>query len=201
MVPHESAPATPPDDPTSPLPRGAVAIPNIYSGVVYRSRLEARWSVFLETLGVRALYEHEAYDLPDGTRYLPDFWLPGLATFLEVKPARPSREERQKCAALAVGTGLRVVLLEGAPGDWLGTFHTSPREFGVRYISDGTDDAPHLPCECPTCGAIDWAFEGRAAGIRCACDKRHLNGRGHAADASRIARAAAVANAVNLGVR
>lgn len=47
-----------------------------YGGHRFRSRTEARWAVCLDALGLRWDYEPEGYELPGGTRYLPDFWLP-----------------------------------------------------------------------------------------------------------------------------
>jgi hypothetical protein len=51
------------------------AIPTTYNGVRYRSRTEARWAVFLDSLGVDFAYEPEGYDI-DNRRYLVDFWVP-----------------------------------------------------------------------------------------------------------------------------
>jgi len=44
-----------------------------YSGYRFRSRLEARWAVFFDALGVEYEYEPEGFELPSGRRYLPDF--------------------------------------------------------------------------------------------------------------------------------
>jgi hypothetical protein len=60
-----------------------------YRGYRFRSRLEARWAVFMDALHVPYAYEPEAYDL-DGLFYLLDFWLPRLKAFLEIKPAEPT---------------------------------------------------------------------------------------------------------------
>ncbi len=51
------------------------AIPTEYKGYKFRSRLEARWAVFLDALGVKWEYESEGYYLGDGIYYLPDFRL------------------------------------------------------------------------------------------------------------------------------
>jgi hypothetical protein len=51
------------------------AIETSYRGYRFRSRLEARWAVFFDTLGVKWEYEPEGFELPDGDRYLPDFRL------------------------------------------------------------------------------------------------------------------------------
>jgi hypothetical protein len=61
------------------------AIETRYRGYRFRSRLEARWAVFMDALGVRWEFEPEGYNL-DGEWYLPDFWLPDLRAFLEIKP-------------------------------------------------------------------------------------------------------------------
>lgn len=51
------------------------AIQTEYKGYKFRSRLEARWAVFFDTLEVKWEYEPEGYDLGDGIYYLPDFLL------------------------------------------------------------------------------------------------------------------------------
>ena len=48
-------------------------IETFYNGYRFRSRLEARWAVFFDALGVRYEYEPEGFDLGDGDYYLPDF--------------------------------------------------------------------------------------------------------------------------------
>lgn len=49
------------------------AIETYYKGYRFRSRLEAKWAVFFDTIGIEWKYEEEGYQLPDGTWYLPDF--------------------------------------------------------------------------------------------------------------------------------
>ena len=51
------------------------AIQNEYKGYKCRSRMEARWAVYIEAMGIQWEYEPEGYTLEDGTLYLPDFWL------------------------------------------------------------------------------------------------------------------------------
>ena len=48
-------------------------IETYYKGYRFRSRLEARWAVFFDSLGVDYEYEPEGFDLGDGIYYLPDF--------------------------------------------------------------------------------------------------------------------------------
>ncbi len=48
-------------------------IETIYNGYHFRSRLEARWAVFFDALGIEWEYEPEGFDLGGGVYYLPDF--------------------------------------------------------------------------------------------------------------------------------
>ena len=100
------------------------AIPTIYQGYAFRSRLEARWAVFFDALAFRWEYEPEGYVLPDGTRYLPDFWLPQVSMFAEVKPAclgddivEIGDEAMAKVIGLVETTGHPVIILDGVPWD------------------------------------------------------------------------------------
>lgn len=49
------------------------AIQTQYKGYHFRSRLEARYAVFFDALGLEWEYEPECFDLGDGIYYLPDF--------------------------------------------------------------------------------------------------------------------------------
>ncbi|MFE3452423.1 hypothetical protein ACFXJ8_26215 [Nonomuraea sp. NPDC059194] len=62
------------------------AIDTRYKGCRFRSRLEARWAVFLDTLGIRWEYEPQGYLVGAKRRpYLPDFYLTDLNWWVEVK--------------------------------------------------------------------------------------------------------------------
>lgn len=63
------------------------AIETQYKGYRFRSRLEARWAVFFDALNIKWEYEKEGYELGEAGWYLPDFWLPELKFFVEVKPS------------------------------------------------------------------------------------------------------------------
>lgn len=60
-------------------------IETVYNGYRFRSRLEARWAVFFDALGIKYEYEPEGFQMSDGTMYLPDFYLPESKSFFEVK--------------------------------------------------------------------------------------------------------------------
>ncbi|WP_159943326.1 MULTISPECIES: hypothetical protein [unclassified Nocardiopsis] len=80
-----------------------------YAGYRFRSRIEARWAVFFDHLGITWEYEPEGY-LIDGKPYLPDFLVypnTDLEFWLEIKGTFPSDEEIEKAQGLAEGTGIR----------------------------------------------------------------------------------------------
>lgn len=62
------------------------AIETRYKGYRFRSRLEARWAVFFDALGIEWEYEKEGFDLGVHGWYLPDFWLPKHGIWIEIKP-------------------------------------------------------------------------------------------------------------------
>lgn len=62
-------------------------IQTVCFGYRFRSRLEARWAVCFEKLGLRWEYEQEGFTLPDQSKYLPDFYLPDQKIHIEIKPA------------------------------------------------------------------------------------------------------------------
>jgi hypothetical protein len=45
-----------------------------YKGYRFRSRLEARWVVYFDAIGLKWEYEPEGFDLEKYGYYLPDFW-------------------------------------------------------------------------------------------------------------------------------
>lgn len=73
-----------------------------YAGCRFRSRLEARWAVFFDHLNIKWDYEAAGYKATcrlglsghtdDELLYLPDFWLPELEVFIEVKGSLTDRE-------------------------------------------------------------------------------------------------------------
>ena len=88
------------------------AIETRYKGYRFRSRLEARWAVFFDALGVKWEYEKEGYQLPSGW-YLPDFWLSQVKMWAEVKGNKFSCREMRLAEELVDATGFRVLILDG----------------------------------------------------------------------------------------
>ena len=99
-------------------------IETVYKGYRFRSRLEARWAVFFDNLGILWEYEKEGFDLGEGIYYLPDFWLPEVKMWAEVKPEeweytkdKNRWKDMWKVAQLARQSKYGVLMLIGVPED------------------------------------------------------------------------------------
>ena len=75
--------------PPRPIVSAPKPIDTRYAGYLFRSRIEARWAVFFDGMGIPFEYEPEGFELKSGGWYLPDFklFLPcGYVRWIEVKP-------------------------------------------------------------------------------------------------------------------
>jgi hypothetical protein len=88
------------------------AIETLYAGCRFRSRLESRWAVFFDTLGIQWEYEKEGFVL-EGIKYLPDFWLPEQDCWVEIKGQSPTGDELEKARLLALYTQKQVSVMYG----------------------------------------------------------------------------------------
>lgn len=85
------------------------AIPTLFDGYFFRSRLEARWAVFFRTLRIRYRYESEGFLVGAGEKkiaYLPDFFLTDTETWVEVKGDAAAFDQKILGAAIDYGCGL-----------------------------------------------------------------------------------------------
>jgi hypothetical protein len=130
------------------------AIETKYNGHLFRSRLEARWAVWLDSLGIKYAYELQGFHL-DGDAYLPDFWLPFpsgtvwapgtppvAGYWLEIKPAPLTEQEEKLLSKLAQHTKHHAHAFAGDP--WPGEFAL----YGATF-QGGFSFAP--PKLCPLC--------------------------------------------------
>lgn len=89
-------------------------IETMYRGNRCRSRLEAKWLVFLDAAGVEFVFEPEGYTIGNG--YLVDLWMPKLKTFGEIKPSiEEAGKAYETVQALANVTENSVLLIAGYP--------------------------------------------------------------------------------------
>ncbi|KAL9645842.1 hypothetical protein ABK040_003574 [Willaertia magna] len=73
----------------------------IYNGYCFRSKLEMKWAKFFESCNLQYEYECRTFSISTQHTYTPDFYLPSINTWIEIKPTYPIEEERTKAQALA----------------------------------------------------------------------------------------------------
>ena len=88
-------------------------IETYYKGYRFRSRLEAKWAVFFDTLGIKWEYEAEGVDLGNGLYYLPDFYLPDSKQFFEVKGVMNDVDQDKVNALIDKGYSVTVGYSDG----------------------------------------------------------------------------------------
>ena len=115
-----------------------------YMGQEYRSRLEARWAVFFTHAGLDFEYEKEGFKLPSGRCYLPDFYLPDLDAWVEIKGKSPVEEEIVKCQELSrIVTG-SVYLFFGKIHKGMTGFLCDNKHVVSRYAFRENEDDGHI---------------------------------------------------------
>lgn len=130
------------------------AIDTKYKNYLFRSRLEARFGVFFDEMGINWLYEHEGFELGVNDRYLPDFYFPDYDLYAEIKPQKFSFKEHSKCRRLALMTNCSVVELVGLPSlDLMNVIIPS-----LHYI-------------CPLYGQ-EWVYKDPRS-LTCRCGAKH----------------------------
>lgn len=127
------------------------AIETVYRNRRFRSRLEARWAIFFDTLGIEWMYEKEGYDVA-GEWYLPDFWMPytvpgvleqGWGEFVEIKPTPLTDDDVEFFAKFTRLVGHRVFVFCGEPDPERHSIYCFQHHHGgeperVPLFSDGT---------------------------------------------------------------
>ena len=111
-------------------------IETVYNGYRFRSRLEARWAVFFRAVGLDYQYEPEGFEM-DGIRYLPDFYLPSIDRWFEIKGKPLSVEEIKKCEEFCLrkdNYGIKFSIAIGPPQPVALQFEESGYEacFGIE---------------------------------------------------------------------
>lgn len=167
------------------------SIDTFYSGVLFRSRLEARWAVFLNCLGISWVYESEGYDLPakgkrvKSVKYLPDFKIPSQKIFpkelyLEIKPAVKINEEvKDKVFRFVEHLDTRMTILSDVPyPDDIECYSYNDERGNSQHLCEleiecfypNGSDLGYCFCQCPFCEKFGFEFNGRSARIGCGCD-------------------------------
>ncbi len=122
-----------------------IALETMYRGVVFRSRLEARWAVFFDWMYIRWEYEKEGVDLHVG-RTLPH----------EINESFDTTSRHKNWASGSCSSAeLR---------------HRLPTQ-ALRFMPSGTQDEGYCWTECSQCGQLGIDRPGcRPSGaMRCKC--------------------------------
>lgn len=120
----------------------------IWNGTQFASKLEISWAHFLNGLGIRWEYESRTVFLykgtPDITGYIPDFWLPELEVFLEIKGRVISTHAVARMEETSHEVGVPIIMAQGSPSRALGrhntdggmmvTFPNSAGQWRVAYL-------------------------------------------------------------------
>jgi hypothetical protein len=109
------------------------AIGTYYNGHRFRSRLEARWAVFFDVLGVKYDYEPQGYRFADYA-YLPDFWIAEWDSFIEIKPSLPDADEMERYISFAQHAGKNLLLFYDNPGRYQIAW-CSPQRFEAKGLT------------------------------------------------------------------
>lgn len=129
--------------------RGITAIETRYAGHRFRSRTEARWAIYFDHAGIAWEYEPQGVQLSSGP-YLPDFYLPGLAAWFEVKGTWGQVGDVARFHELVSRSGRHVLLAADRPtgGDQIQVFSARPSPLGVSdpEISHSVPIIPILGC-------------------------------------------------------
>jgi hypothetical protein len=168
------------------IERGIRPIETLYRGCRFRSRLEARWAVFFQTIEVPWQYEPEGFVLSTGDWYLPDFLvrLKDRPLWVEIKPAGIHAPLFEQFMADIKQPG--TVLHEIPDPERIEAGDFENEDYCFR--DEGRSDIFYQFCICGACGAVGFQFEGRSALIHCGCNK-HGSDRDHTYDHPRILKA------------
>jgi hypothetical protein len=170
-----------------------------YAGCRFRSRLEARWAVFFDTLGIAWEYEPQGFELgplpaslieemkndrfrePEDADsehlgyYLPDFWLPGQEAWIEVKGTELSEQEWNRLYRFFELVGQRSFVAVGNIPDPR-TINAIGHPYGSGFEIHTYGDHHYAWTRCLWCGFYDIAFDARSARTRCGCHAKHYAG-------------------------
>jgi hypothetical protein len=118
-----------------------------YSGVTMRSKLEARWAIIFDLLGINWDYEPCHYEVGPGLGYLPDFYLPELELWAEVK-GHPFLDADSIAKIAASIAGPNPIPIRNAPYTpatqllLLGSLPLNPKNTPIISVVESYPDSP-----------------------------------------------------------
>lgn len=134
------------------------AIKTEYRGIVFRSKLEAKYARAFDILGIAWTYEERNFMFDDGTCYAPDFYMPEIDTFFKVKGVLDGESERKVKSLARIGNRVVVGGADGSMTMLNGTRCGCYARFG--------DEDEAILTSCASCGRM--FFVGNGDGWACA---------------------------------
>lgn len=145
---------------------GHAPIPTLYNGTLFRSRLEARWAVFFDQIGLDWYYEPVKW-VNGSIEYTPDFHVGGLhckdakrtdsggGMTVEIKPTKPNKSYVEYLLSVRDPKRDLLLVLIGEPNLYQpeGMIIHSDVLNGGNVITNGVSAR-----RCPICG-IYWLYE------------------------------------------
>jgi hypothetical protein len=128
------------------------AVPRRYRGTQFRSILEADWAATLDHYSIEWEYEPALFHLKDGSRYIPDFWLPKIGTVIEVKGPQMERAHKTIQLSKEVAHG-DVIVLFGFPAH-VRTVSPGLRERFIQWRETSHRETRFT--RCAHCSAWQW---------------------------------------------
>lgn len=92
-----------------------------HRGWMMRSHTELLWAKVFDAAEIQYLHEPGLFDTPHGW-YLPDFYMPNIGAYVEIKGVEPTDVEKEKAAAVIRATGKPLVIIHGKPNADRGGF-------------------------------------------------------------------------------
>lgn len=143
------------------------AVPTSYNGMRFDSRTEAFWAVLFDQLKIPYIHEPEGFIFSDGTKYLPDFYLPDQNAFFECKGVM-SDKDLHKIEMLIKESGRPVIV-----GYTDFTFEACDDYYYGGDIPGGelpyerADKASSVLVKCPACGKYYFSATNGYYGCQC----------------------------------
>ena len=137
-------------------PVAIAPIPLEYGGHKFRSSLEADWAATFDSLDIAWTYEPVGVEF-GGVKYLPDFWLPSIRVWAEVKGPHDERVDKPRA--------LQAELNRSVDSEWAFTRHlvvilrpAGPGNTATWEVTDGGQETVIVLCpNCDHYGFMDHA--------------------------------------------
>lgn len=142
------------------------SIPTVYRGVRLKSRLEADATFLLDRLDLSWEYEPQSFLLPNGTHYMPDFWVPAIKLWVECRGYESPHGEDQIKGFTRLVQGNEPE--QGNPvhgSDYLVLTTQKPPSFYESYDWLGTGGGDAAVARCTECHR--WYFLSPEGAYRC----------------------------------